>query len=94
MIMKNIICDGVILNITRSHKFRWSEKGLGCEYLTGWASFMPMASFYTPFKTPENFWFFNIFKGYRMRPVAWNVLYHKVKGYILQLWLGRQLLCI
>ena len=42
MIMKNIICDGVILNIIRSHKFRWSEKGLGCEYLTGWASAEPI----------------------------------------------------
>ena len=42
MIMKNIICDGVILNMIRSHKFRWSEKGLGCEYLTGWASAEPI----------------------------------------------------
>ena len=100
MIMKNIICDGVILNIIRSHKFRWSEKGLGCEYLTGWASaelitlFHATGLFLYPFKRPENFWFFNVFKGHRMRPVAWNVLSHKVKCYILQLWLRRQLLCI
>lgn len=26
--------------------------------------------FLYPFKRPENFWFFNVFKGHRMRPVA------------------------
>ena len=36
--------------------------------------FIPLVSFYTPWKHQETESFSDIFRGYRMRPVAWNGL--------------------
>ena len=38
---------------------------------------VPLVSFYTPLKTSQNQRFFDVFRGYRTRQVAWNGLMQK-----------------
>ena len=50
--------------------------------------FTPMFHFYSPLKTLENFWFSDIFRGYRNRTLTWNGLM-KNKFTIINLTLER-----
>ena len=48
-------------------------------------NFMPMVSFFTPWKHKENLGFYDVFKGYRKRTVTWNGLWSNTTNIYLSI---------
>ena len=66
LVIKKVLSAECTLIFIISNKRRWKVALL--------IQFMPQVSFYIPLKTSENFWFSDIFRGYRKRPLPWNGL--------------------